>query len=138
MRRLALAVLAVLVLATPAFGDDVTKKHEIDTRLSSLQDKLAAQKRNEQSLRNEVAGFTARIRTLEAKVGDVSLRLKTLEADLSLHEGRLDALNALDPAVDRSQQTRRSRSFWPTSIFASWPRRPHWRPNAHFMSGRPI
>ena len=102
MRRLALAVLAVLVLATPAFGDDVTKKHEIDTRLSSLQDKLAAQKRNEQSLRNEVAGFTARIRTLEAKVGDVSLRLKTLEADLSLHEGRLDALNALF-----SVQTRR-------------------------------
>ncbi len=95
MRRLALAVLAVLVLATPAFGDDVTKKHEIDSRLSSLQDKLAEQKRSEESLRNEVAGFTARIRTLEAKVGDVSLRLKTLEADLSLHEGRLDALNAL-------------------------------------------
>jgi murein DD-endopeptidase MepM/ murein hydrolase activator NlpD len=95
MRRLALAVLAVLVLATPAFGDDVTKKHQIDTRLSSLQDKLAAQKHHEQALRNEVAGFTSRIRSLEAKVGDVSLRLKTLEADLALHQGRLDALNEL-------------------------------------------
>jgi murein DD-endopeptidase MepM/ murein hydrolase activator NlpD len=95
MRRLSLAVLAVLVLATPAFGDDVTKKHQIDTRLSSLQDKLAAQKHHEQALRNEVAGFTSRIRSLEAKVGDVSLRLKTLEADLALHQGRLDALNEL-------------------------------------------
>jgi murein DD-endopeptidase MepM/ murein hydrolase activator NlpD len=95
MRRLALAVLAVLVLATPAFGDDVTKKHQIDSRLSSLQDKLAAQKHHEQALRNEVAGFTSRIRSLEAKVGDVSLRLKTLEADLALHQGRLDALNEL-------------------------------------------
>jgi murein DD-endopeptidase MepM/ murein hydrolase activator NlpD len=95
MRRLALAVLAVLVLATPAFGDDVTKKHQIDSQLSSLQGKLAAQKRHEESLRSEVAGFTSRIRSLEAKVGDVSLRLKTLEADLSLHQGRLDALNEL-------------------------------------------
>jgi murein DD-endopeptidase MepM/ murein hydrolase activator NlpD len=95
MRRLALALLLVLVVATPAFGDDVTKKHEVDAQISSLQGKVAAQRRREEALRHEVAGYTAQIRTLEGKVGDVSLRLQTMEADLSLHQRRLDALNAL-------------------------------------------
>ncbi len=95
MRRLALALLVLLVLATPAFGDDVTKKHQVDSKISSLQDRLAAQKQKERSLRNEVNDFTVRIRTLEGKVGDVSLQLQTLEADLSLHQKRLNALNAL-------------------------------------------
>ncbi len=95
MRRLTLALIVLLVVATPAFGDDVTKKHQVDTKISGLQDRLAAQKQREQSLRNDVSDFTARIRTLEGKVGDVSLRLQTLEADLSLHQKRLNALNAL-------------------------------------------
>ena len=95
MRRLALALLVLLVVATPAFGDDVTKKHQVDWKISSLQGRLAQQKRNEQALRSEVADFTSRIRSLEDEVGDVSLRLKTLEADLALHQRRLDALNAL-------------------------------------------
>ena len=95
MPRLALALLLVLVVATPAFGDDVTKKHQIDSKLSSLHAKLQAQKKSEQSLRAEVAGYTTQIRSLEAKVGDVSLRLQTLEQDLGLHQRRLDALNAL-------------------------------------------
>jgi murein DD-endopeptidase MepM/ murein hydrolase activator NlpD len=95
MRRLALAFLVVLVVATPAFGDDTTKKHQIDSQISSLQGKLAAQKQREQALRNEVADYTSRIRTLEGKVGDVSLKLSTMEADLALHQRRLNALNAL-------------------------------------------
>ena len=64
-------------------------------KISSLQDRLAAQKQQEQSLRSEVDGYTRRIRSLEARVGDVSLRLATLESDLSLHQRRLDALSAL-------------------------------------------
>jgi murein DD-endopeptidase MepM/ murein hydrolase activator NlpD len=95
MRRLALAFLVVLVVATPAFGDDATKKHQIDSQISSLQGKLATQKQREQALRNEVADYTSRIRTLEGKVGDVSLKLSTMEADLALHQHRLNALNAL-------------------------------------------
>jgi|SRR5581483_6927837 len=95
MRWLVLASLALLVVATPAFGDDVTKKHQVDSKISSLQGRLAAQKQRERALRGEVAGYTARIRALEARVGDVSLRLQTLEADLSLHEKRLGALNEL-------------------------------------------
>jgi murein DD-endopeptidase MepM/ murein hydrolase activator NlpD len=95
MRRLALAFLVVLVVATPAFGDDATKKQQIDSQISSLQGKLAAQKQREQALRNEVSNFTSRIRTLESRVGDVSLRLSTMEADLALHQHRLNALNEL-------------------------------------------
>jgi murein DD-endopeptidase MepM/ murein hydrolase activator NlpD len=95
MRRLALALLVLLVVATPAFGDDVAKKQQIESQISSLEGKLAAQKAREQALRSQVAGYTSRIRTLEGRVGDVSLRLQTMEADLALHQHRLDALNAL-------------------------------------------
>jgi murein DD-endopeptidase MepM/ murein hydrolase activator NlpD len=95
VRRLALAVVFVLVVASPALGDDVGRKHQIDTKIATLQDRLAAQKRSERALRNEVDGYTTRIRALEARVGDVSLHLQTLEADLSLHEKRLGALNEL-------------------------------------------
>jgi murein DD-endopeptidase MepM/ murein hydrolase activator NlpD len=95
MRRLALALIVLLALATPAFGDDVGKKHQLDAKVSSLQGRLAASQRQERALRGQVDDYTSRIRTLEGKVGDVSLRLQTLEADLALHQRRLDALNAL-------------------------------------------
>ncbi len=95
MRRITLALAVALICAAPALGSDIGRKHQIDTKIASLKDRLAAQKQREQALRTEVAGYTSRIRSLEAKVGDVSLRLSTLESDLSLHQGRLDALNAL-------------------------------------------
>lgn len=95
MRRITLALVVALICVTPALGSDIRRKHQIDTQIASLQDKLAAQRQHEQALRNEVAGYTSRIRALEAKVGDVSLRLNTLESDLSLHQRRLNVLNAL-------------------------------------------
>jgi len=95
MRRLALALVLLLAVATPALGDDAGKKHQIDTKIAALQGKLAAQKRSERALRNQVDDYTSRIRSLEARVGDVSLHLQTLETDLSLHERRLNALNEL-------------------------------------------
>ncbi len=95
MGRITLALVVALVCVTPALGSDIGRKQQIDTKISSLKDRLAVQKRREQSLRVEVAGYTSRIRSLEARVGDVSLRLTTLESDLSLHQRRLDALNAL-------------------------------------------
>jgi murein DD-endopeptidase MepM/ murein hydrolase activator NlpD len=95
MRRVALALLLLLAAATPALGDDAGRKHQIDSQIATLQNKLTAQRQHEQALRNEVNDFTTRIRALEARVGDVSLHLQTLEADLSLHQQRLDALNAL-------------------------------------------
>src|SRR3954453_7712301 len=95
MRRLALAFVLLLAVASPALGDDSSKKHQVDSRIASLQDKLASQRQREHALRNEVAGYTQRIRALEARGGDVSLKLSTLEADLSPHQSRLDALNEL-------------------------------------------
>jgi murein DD-endopeptidase MepM/ murein hydrolase activator NlpD len=95
MRSAALVVLVLLAAATPALGDDATKKHAVDARISSLQARTAAHRRRETELRDEVAGYTTRIRAFEARVGDVSLRLQTLESDLSLHQRRLDALNKL-------------------------------------------
>jgi murein DD-endopeptidase MepM/ murein hydrolase activator NlpD len=95
MWRLALAFLVTLVVATPALGDDVGRKHQVDSKIASLQDRLKDQKQQEASLRSQVSGYTTRIRALEAQVGDVSLKLSTLEADLALHQKRLDALNHL-------------------------------------------
>jgi murein DD-endopeptidase MepM/ murein hydrolase activator NlpD len=95
MRRMTLALVVALVCVTPALGSDIGRKHQIDTKITSLQGTLASQKQREQALRSEVTGYTSRIRALEAKVGDVSLRLQTLDSDLSLHQRRLDALNAL-------------------------------------------
>jgi murein DD-endopeptidase MepM/ murein hydrolase activator NlpD len=95
MRHAAVVLVVLLGVATPAFGDDVQKKHDVDAKISSLQGRQAANRRREEQLRGEVADYTARIRALEARVGDVSLRLQTLEEDLGLHQHRLDALNAL-------------------------------------------
>jgi murein DD-endopeptidase MepM/ murein hydrolase activator NlpD len=95
MRQALVALVVLLGVATPALGDDVTKKHQVEAKISLLEAKQAAHQRRERELRAEVADYTSRIRALEARVGDVSLRLETLEEDLSLHQERLDALNAL-------------------------------------------
>ena len=95
MRQAVVALGVLLGVATPALGDDIQKKHDVDAKISSLQGKQATNQRREEQLRGEVADYTARIRALEARVGDVSLRLQTLEEDLGLHQRRLDALDAL-------------------------------------------
>jgi murein DD-endopeptidase MepM/ murein hydrolase activator NlpD len=95
MRRVALALLLLFAVATPALGDDSGRKHQIDSQIATLQNKLTGQRTQEQALRSEVDDYTARIRALESRVGDVSLKLQTLEEDLALHQKRLDALNAL-------------------------------------------
>jgi murein DD-endopeptidase MepM/ murein hydrolase activator NlpD len=95
MRRVALALLLLLAAATPALGDDSGRKQQIDSQIATLQNRLSRQHQQEQALRGEVDDYTSRIRSLESRVGDVSLELGTLEEDLSLHQKRLDALNAL-------------------------------------------
>jgi murein DD-endopeptidase MepM/ murein hydrolase activator NlpD len=95
MGRIMLALIVGLVCVTPALGSEIGRKQQIDTKISSLKERLVTQKQQELSLRGQVAGYTSRIRSLEARVGDVSLHLATLESDLSLHQHRLDALNSL-------------------------------------------
>jgi murein DD-endopeptidase MepM/ murein hydrolase activator NlpD len=87
-RRLALIVMAGLVLAAPAAGDNGGK-------LGDVQARIAAARAKEARLTGQISDVTKQIRSLEAKVGDVSQKLSILERDLALHQRRLNRLNAL-------------------------------------------
>jgi len=87
-RRLAVAIVAGLVLAAPASGDNSGKLQDVQARLSAARAKEAR-------LTTQISDVTGQIRSLEGKVGDVSQKLSVLEQDLALHQRRLDRLNAL-------------------------------------------
>src|SRR6266516_3601550 len=87
-RRLAVVLGACLVLATPAAGDNGGKLGEVQSR-------IAAAQAREARLTAQISDVTAQIRSLEGRVGDVSQKLSVLERDLTLHQRRLDRLNAL-------------------------------------------
>jgi murein DD-endopeptidase MepM/ murein hydrolase activator NlpD len=95
MRRLAIGLLALLVVAAPAGADIVHRKDSVDARISSLQDRMAEEQQKEAALRAEIEAVSGRIRGLEQQVGDVSLRLAPLEHELELRELKLNRLNAL-------------------------------------------
>jgi len=95
MRRIAVCVLAFCALATPALGDDIAKKHQLDANIASLQGQLASTRKNESVLQNRIASLSDRIGSLEIQVGDVSLRLASLQQDLALRQRRLMDLNQL-------------------------------------------
>jgi murein DD-endopeptidase MepM/ murein hydrolase activator NlpD len=87
-RRLALVLLAGLILAAPAAGDNSGKLGEVQAR-------IAAARAKEARLTSKISDVTSQIRSLERKVGDVSQKLSVLERDLALHQRRLDRLNEL-------------------------------------------
>ncbi len=93
-RILVVTVLALLA-AAPAAGDNVTRKRQVDSKIASLNDKIAAARAKEQRLAAEIADISVRIRTLEAEVGDVSRDLATLEQDLALQRERLARITEL-------------------------------------------
>jgi murein DD-endopeptidase MepM/ murein hydrolase activator NlpD len=86
--RLAVVLVAGLVLAAPASGDNSGKLGDVQARLSAARAKEAR-------LTGQISDVTAKIRSLERKVGDVSQKLSDLEQDLALHQRRLDRLNEL-------------------------------------------
>jgi murein DD-endopeptidase MepM/ murein hydrolase activator NlpD len=86
--RLALLLVAGLVLVAPAAGDNSGK-------LSDIQARIAAARAKEARLTRQISDVTVQIRALEGKVGDVSQKLSILEQDLALHQQRLDRLNTL-------------------------------------------
>jgi murein DD-endopeptidase MepM/ murein hydrolase activator NlpD len=88
-RRLTLVLVAGLVLAAPAAGDNNNEK------LGAVQARLAAARAKENRLTRQISDVTSQIRSLERKVGDVSQKLSVLERDLALHQQRLDRLNEL-------------------------------------------
>jgi murein DD-endopeptidase MepM/ murein hydrolase activator NlpD len=87
-RRLAVVVVAGLVLAAPASGDNSGKLHDVQARLSAARAKEAR-------LTTQISDVTGQIRSLERRVGDVSQKLSVLEQDLALHQRRLERLNEL-------------------------------------------
>lgn len=86
--RLAVVLVAVLVFAAPAAGDNSGK-------IGDLQARIAAARAKEARLTAQISHVTREIRALEGRVGDVSQKLSILERDLELHQRRLDRLNAL-------------------------------------------
>ncbi len=87
-QRVALVLIALLVTAAPAAGDNSGK-------IGELQSRIAAARAKEARLTGQISGITSEIRKLEGRVGDVSQKLSILQQDLSLHQRRLDRLNAL-------------------------------------------
>ncbi len=98
-RRLLVAIVCLLCVSTPAFGDSIqpitAKKQQVDSKIQALKSNLGSRKASESALQTQIDGFTSQIRTLETKVGDVSLKLSTLERDVALHQQRLHALAQL-------------------------------------------
>jgi murein DD-endopeptidase MepM/ murein hydrolase activator NlpD len=95
MRRIALLLLALLVVVAPAGADIVHRKQSVDARIGSLQNRIADAQQKEAALRAEIDTVSGQIRGLEQKVGDVALRLAPLERELELRELKLNRLNAL-------------------------------------------
>jgi murein DD-endopeptidase MepM/ murein hydrolase activator NlpD len=87
-RKLAVVLLAGLMLAAPAAGDNSGK-------IDALHARIAAARAKETRLKTQISDVTAQIRSLERKVVDVSQKLSILEQDLALHQRRLDRLNEL-------------------------------------------
>ena len=95
MPRVLLVLLLALIAASPAAGDNVSRQRAIESKISTLNDKIAAARAKEQRLSSEIAGLTQRIRTLEASVQDVSSNLAVLEQDLALQQERLRKITEL-------------------------------------------
>ena len=96
-RRLLLLLALAAVVAAPALaGDNLgDQKKQVDAKLAHLQGKIAAQRAQADRLSSQIASLTTQIHGLELRVGDVSSKLTVLQSDLSLHQRRLDKLNAL-------------------------------------------
>jgi murein DD-endopeptidase MepM/ murein hydrolase activator NlpD len=94
-RRIAVAFLFLLAVATPAFGDDIAKKAAVDAHISGLQGALDANRKSEAAIRDQIAALDDRIGSIESQVGTVSLRLAALQRDLMYRRRRLAQLNKL-------------------------------------------
>jgi murein DD-endopeptidase MepM/ murein hydrolase activator NlpD len=94
-RLLPVVVLFLAITATPASGDVMSRKQEIDSRLQAVQAKIARAEQRERELAADIASVNHEIRNLASQVGDVSAQLAPLERDLALHKEKLDRLNEL-------------------------------------------
>jgi murein DD-endopeptidase MepM/ murein hydrolase activator NlpD len=95
MKRIAVCLLTFCALATPALGDDIAKKHLVDSKIASLQGQLSSTRQSEAQLQDRIASLSNRIGSLQTQVGGVLRRLATLQQDLSLRHRRLNDLTQL-------------------------------------------
>ena len=101
MRRLALGLVALLVVAAPAGADIVDRKQSVDSRIGALQARVAAAQEKEAALRQEIDDVSGRIRGLEQQVGDVSSRLAPLEHELAAARGQAQPAERALPGAER-------------------------------------
>jgi murein DD-endopeptidase MepM/ murein hydrolase activator NlpD len=93
---LLLALALALVVAGAATADNIgKKKHRVDSKLSQVQQQLAASKQRAIALSHQVGTLTAGIHRIELQVGGVSQKLSVLNRDIALHRDRLQKLDAL-------------------------------------------
>jgi murein DD-endopeptidase MepM/ murein hydrolase activator NlpD len=95
-RRVAFLLLLTLVAASPAAADNVFgRKERVDSKIATLNDKIATARARERALAADIASVSAKIRQLEREVGDVSRDLATLEHDLALQKEKLRKITEL-------------------------------------------
>ncbi len=94
-RRILVVLILALITAAPAAGDNATRKAQVDSSISSLNDRIAAARAKEQRLASEIASVTSKIRSLESEIGDVESDLSLLEQDLALQQERLAKITEL-------------------------------------------
>ncbi len=94
-RRIVVCLLTFCAFATPALGDDIAQKHQVDSKIASLESRLASTRKSEAALLERIGGLSDRIGSLESQVGGVSQRLAALQQDLSLRRRRLADLTQL-------------------------------------------
>src|SRR5215471_16067542 len=94
-RRIAVAFVFLLAVATPALGDDISKKAAVDAHISNLQGALDSNRKTEAAIRDQIAALDDRIGSIESQVGSVSLHLAALQRDLMYRRQRLAELNKL-------------------------------------------
>ena len=96
VRRAALALLLLVIVAAPAGADTIVEqKHSVDAKIAALGARVDEMQAREASIRAEVVGYSTQIRDLTVQVGDVSAKLGTLERDLELRRARLQRLDVV-------------------------------------------
>jgi murein DD-endopeptidase MepM/ murein hydrolase activator NlpD len=95
-RRLVLFLLIALIAVAPAAAENVIgRKERVDSKIETLNEKIAAARARERALAADIASVSSQILELEHEVGDVSRDLATLEHDLALHEEKLRKITEL-------------------------------------------
>jgi murein DD-endopeptidase MepM/ murein hydrolase activator NlpD len=90
------ALACLLLLATPASGQDIgARKQMLDGRIDVLQKKIESARQREGVLTSEIEVVSDKIHRLQDDVDSASVRLNQLEEVLALHQRKLDRLNQL-------------------------------------------